>query len=152
MRVYPIAQVPMQHKPQSTCLKSRIFALIYLAVQLSTGCSDAGHDDINEGDEPLPQQASLDPNLKLTSLTAAQIAELCLWTGMASPSRAVTCDDGSTVIERGNSAASCRIQLEDLLKRCQATVADHEQCILLTDCQAEDRSDYCARIEACLPQ
>lgn len=135
-----------------THLKFCLFVLISGSSQLSAGCANAGHDKVHESEEPLPGHLSLDPDLELATLTQQQVTELCQWTETASPARAVTCDDGSTVIEPGTSAENCQNQLEELLEPCSATISDHQHCVTLSDCYAEDRSNYCSRVKACAPQ
>lgn len=121
---------------------------------LSTACSDAGHDVVNERDETSshPSHSSLGADLKLVALSQEQVSELCRWTEAAAPSRSITCDDGSTIIERGVNAERCQDQLLTLTNNCAASVADHEKCATLSDCEAERRVNYCARIEVCWPK
>lgn len=118
---------------------------------LSLACSDAGHDVVNETDDSSSHtsHSSLAADLKLVALSQEQVSALCRWTEAAAPSRSITCDDGSTIIERGVNAARCEDELLLLTDGCAASVADHEKCATLSDCEAERRTNYCARLEAC---
>lgn len=133
---------------------ARKLALDFVGLLLSTACSDAGHDVVNERDEASshPSHSSLGADLKLVALSQEQVSTLCRWTETAAPSRSITCDDGSTIIERGVNAARCQDELLALSDNCTASVADHEKCATLSDCEAERRTNYCARIEVCWPK